>query len=677
MRSISFASRRATATAVAVALIAGSLTIGGAIGLGLRLPGGWFGFGPDDNAELDYGALGRRVQRMDPGHMTTDAVVPEPDAAVGDARPPFRPRAVKPAPVVHSFTNDDFDDAYAVDELPFSARSDASGASRQTGEPTDCLPAGGTTWYRFDAGEPMALFGDTFGSRGATALGIYSGDSLAELTKVACDVNALGNAQVGFKATSGTYWFQVSRAIAEGPVFFELTSVGATTVETVSPSGDRPDMHAGVDHPEVSADGRWIVFISHARNLTTPPVDCGLPKCNTLYLRDRVTGTTEVIATAAAHEQLAMFGRPSLSPDGRFIGFFFLEAPGWPGFQGAPDAPEEGVNGYLYDRATGQFELVARNSAGEPGRGAPGRDSRTTQDFTPLTGSFAPSVSADGRYVAFASDAANLGGHVEAGRAWNVYRRDRVTGETRLVSVDAEGRPMRANSWVCTGRNLSGDGRYVFFSSTLGTGGESHDVLHLYLWDATTGRTRQVTQLPNGVQTLGSYCPTISLDGSRTAFVSRDALITEDTNGTPDVYTYDVATGRLHRASVTSAGEQTTDANYYSTENGEALIRAVTLSADGRYVAFDSSAPDLVPHWVGSTRRLDSGVPGPIQSYVHDVVTGATVVVSLSSTGELLAGNSVMPYVAPDGRSVSFMNSGLWSDANTVTQLDVMVHELR
>ena len=236
---------------------------------------------------------------------------------------------------------------------------------------------------------------------------------------------------------------------------------------------------------------------------------------------------------------------------------------------------------------------------------------------------------------------------------------------------------MKANSFACTGRNISGDGRYVFFGSTFGTGQNNHQVLHLYLWDATTGRTQLVTKQPDGRQPLGSYCPSISLDGSRTAFVSRDSLVPEDTNGTPDVYAYDVASRRLQRVSVTSAGKQSTDANYAHTEGSGVLPRSVTLSADGRYVAFDSSAPDLVPSWVGSTKRMESGTPGPIQVYVHDIATGATVLASVSSTGEPLAGNSVVPYISPDGSSVSFLNSGQWTDANSVTKLDVMVHELR
>jgi hypothetical protein len=154
-------------------------------------------------------------------------------------------------------------------------------------------------------------------------------------------------------------------------------------------------------------------------------------------------------------------------------------------------------------------------------------------------------------------------------------------------------------------------------------------------------------------------------------------LVPEDSNETPDVYAYEVATERLQRVSVTSAGEQTTDANYAGTEGSAVLPRSVSLSADGRYVAFDSAAPDLMPSWVGSTRRADSGTPGPIQVYVHDMVTGATVLASVSSIGEPLVGNSVVPYISPDGSVVSFLNSGLWTTANSVTQLDVLVHELR
>ncbi|MGI8407115.1 MAG: hypothetical protein ACR2L3_01195 [Actinomycetota bacterium] len=147
--------------------------------------------------------------------------------------------------------------------------------------------------------------------------------------------------------------------------------------------------------------------------------------------------------------------------------------------------------------------------------------------------------------------------------------------------------------------------------------------------------------------------------------MSRDPLVPEDTNGTPDVYVYEVKTGRIQRISVTSAGKQTHDPNYTGREYGF-LKRSVNLSADGRFAVFDSSSPDLAPSAVGSTRHP----PETTRVFVHDILTGATVLVSVSSTGEPLGGDSHMPYISADGSAVVFMHTPLSGVKR------VMVHEL-
>ena len=186
----------------------------------------------------------------------------------------------------------------------------------------------------------------------------------------------------------------------------------------------------------------------------------------------------------------------------------------------------------------------------------------------------------------------------------------------------------------------------------------------MLLWDARTGASTLVSRI--GHDGPGhSYCPSISLDGSRVGFVSVAALVPEDTNRTPDVYVYEVATGRLQRISVTSAGKQTHDPNFEGREYGH-LRRSVNLSADGRYAVFDSAAPDLAPSAVGSTRHP----PETTRIFLHDILTGATRLVSLSSTGEPLGGDSHMGYISADGSAVVFMNTG-------PSGLErVMVHEL-
>lgn len=691
-------SKRRTHPPVLVAVVTTAAVLTAAVGLGMRLPSSWRHSAPDDVTSLTYGNLGRGLETLSDRYVRWVLGIPDENAgtqALGttasvDPAPPSWPSgAPMPEDVAHPFTNDRFEHAYLVTGLPFRARTDTKAASRQPSEPSSCASAGGTAWYRYQPSTDVALFADTFGTGSTTALGVFRGTSLRDLQLVKCDTNVLGNSQIGFRAVKGaTYYFQVTSPLGGGPTVFELAAVGGTTVETVSPTGGPADKSTTpfANRPEISTDGRWITFASEASNLTPTRPDCGDPTgCRTIYLRDRMTGRTTIVATTPKQGGGGLAWQ-TLSANGRYVGFGFLPGTLPGGFQGADDAPPEQISAYIYDRITGEFELVSRNSAGEPARGTPGQSAGVIAGKgAPFVaeGSQAALLSADGRYVAFTSNANNLGGHTEQAYAYNVYWRDRVTGVTRLVSVDSDGEPMvKANSYSCAGRNISGDGRYVFFCSTFGTGSSPSDNnalrMHLYLWDATTGRTRLVTALPSGGDTKGSSCPSLSLDGSRAAFTSNDALVPDDTNGGPDVYSYDIATRRLQRVSVTSAGEQTTDVNYPSTESSSIDSRAVTLSADGRYIAFDSAAPDLVPTSAGGSRQTtERSTPGPVAVYVHDMITEATVLASVSATGERLAGYSVVPYISADGRWVSFYNSSRQATRDAPVDFDVMVHQLR
>ena len=684
---------------VLVAVVTTSVVLAAAVGLGMRLPSSWRQSAPDDVTSLSYGNLGRGLETLSDQYVRSVLGIPGDDAASPALRgaaasadgtlPRWPGDAPIPEDVTHPFTNDRFEHAYRVTGLPFRARTDTKAASRQASEPSNCASAGGTAWYRYRPSTGVALFADTFGTGKTTALGVFRGTSLGDLQMVRCDTNVLGNSQVGFRAAKGeTYYFQVTSPLGGGPTVFELAAVGVTTVETISPSGRPADQGTTppTNRPEISTDGRWITFASDAMNLTPTPPECGDPTgCHTIYLRDRMTGTTKIVATTSKHGEGGLAWQ-TMSANGRYVGFGFKPGSLPGGFQGSHDAPPDQISIYLYDRITGKFELVSRNSAGEPARGTPGQSAGVIGGKgSPFLseGSQAIMLSADGRYVAFTSNGNNLGGHTEQGYAYNVYWRDRVTGVTRLVSVDADGDPMvKANSYSCAGRNISGNGRYVFFCSTFGTGSSpsDNDALRmlLYLWDAKTGRTRLVTPLPRGGETKGSSCPSLSLDGSRAAFTSNDALVADDTNGGPDVYSYDVATRRLRRVSVTSSGEQTTDLNYPSTESSAVDSRAVTLSADGRYIAFDSAAPDLVPTSAGGSRQtIEGSTSGPVAVYVHDMKTGATVLASVSATGEPLAGYSVVPYISADGRWVSFFNSGRRTTSDLPVDYDVVVHQLR
>ena len=661
-------------TVTAVAAV-GVMLLGTAIGVGLRWPDAWWRRGPADATGLDYSTSSTRLERLRAAYIRA-LLGGDPLAAIApsEAQPAsgqLRNARANEVEVAHAFTNDDVEDAYDIPSVPFRATTDTTGATRQASDPSDCSPVGGTAWYRYRPTGELGLFADTFGSAGPTALAVYTGEQPDALAFVGCDINALGNAQVGFRPTSGaTYWFQVTAPGGGGPTIFELAAVGPTTLESLSPSGGPADA-GSFDHPDISADGRYIAFASYARNLAPNPPPCpdaGL--CETLYLRDRVTGTTTALATQSnpANEESwsGVPFLPSVSADGRYVSYSALSFP-VVGHDGPPEAQPTGNSTYLYDRVTGLTELVSRNSAGEPAQSDPAVNFGYLGAFP--TGSAASSVSADGRYVVFNSDAKNLGGQVERGER-NTYRRDRLTGTTTLVSTNPSGEPNHADNCAGTGRNISHDGRYVSFLSTYGTGTEGSGRIYFnYLWDATSGRSQLVSKRPQ--VTAGNYCAGgIALDGSRVGFVTTEALVPEDTNGTPDVYVYDVTSGNVRRVSVTSAGEQTADPNVEGEKIGP-FARGVTLSADGRFAVFDSAAPGLAPGAVGSTGNASAGPPGPRQVYLHDLVTGATTLVSVSSTGEPLSGESILPYISPGASAVTFLH------ADSSGRLDVVVHELR
>lgn len=213
--------------------------------------------------------------------------------------------------------------------------------------------------------------------------------------------------------------------------------------------------------------------------------------------------------------------------------------------------------------------------------------------------SYSASISADGRYIAFGSDATNLVTGGTNGN-WDVFVRDRQLGTTELVSSDSGGVQGNGDSYGFDG-SISADGRCVAFVSTASN------------------------------------------------------LVPGDTNGITDVFVHDRQTGATERVSVTSAGAQVSGA-----------IDNASISADGRYVAFDSSASNLVPGDTNASRDI----------FVHDRVSGMTERVSVDSGGGEGNNHSHYALISADGRYVSFYSEAsnlVAGDTNACR--DVFVHD--
>ena len=276
---------------------------------------------------------------------------------------------------------------------------------------------------------------------------------------------------------------------------------------------------------------------------------------------------------------------------------------------------------YVYDGETGQLSLESIGRLGEPADG----DSHTVD------------VSADGRFVVFAAEAGNLTAPSFAPGTAHVFLRDRIEGTTRLLTVGAEGKPANAPSRTPV---INSAGTAVVFESTasdLPVPGRGN---RIFLVDVASGAMTRLDEPVDGHSRPGaSMSPAISADGHFVAFVSRADLTcaarcSED-NGLADVYVRDTRTHTIRRISRSVAGGEA---------NGASFDPAI--SGDARYVAFVSDATNLTR---GVVRR------GP-QIYVHDLLSGATELITRTRAGRPANGASARPALSHDGQRIAYQS---------------------
>jgi archaellum component FlaF (FlaF/FlaG flagellin family) len=349
------------------------------------------------------------------------------------------------------------------------------------------------------------------------------------------------------------------------------------------------------------------------------------------------TTTRLSISSSGAQANLPSYA-VAITPDGRYVAFTSVATNLVPGdTNGTADA-------FVRDRQTGETTRVSITDSGE----------ETASSGAQEGGSVALGITPDGRYVLFRSDAPN----VVAGtnRRFNVFVRDRVRGRTTRVSVSSTG---RAGNALSQSASISADGRYVVFESQASNlvPGDTNRSSDIFVHDGQTGRTSRVSVSSRMRQGNGaSYSPAISADGRYVAFDSHASnLVPRDTNRANDIFLNDRRTGRTSLVSVSSRNTQ-----------GNRRSEAAALSADGRYVAFASVASNLV--------SKDTNHIGDI--FVRDRVTHRTRRVSVSSRGAQANRFSGPLSISPEGRYVGFESLAsnlVASDRNKAT--DVFVHD--
>lgn len=407
-------------------------------------------------------------------------------------------------------------------------------------------------------------------------------------------------------------------------------SHAAETVR-VSIASDGTEANQWAYAPSVSANGRYVVFETYADNLVAGDAN----GTSDIFVHDRETGETTRISVASDGSQSNGGSHsPRLSADGRYVVFSST----------ADNLVAKDTNGvadiFIHDRQTGKTVSASVAS-----------DSTQAND-----GSYNPSVSTDGRYVAFSSSADNLvTGDTNA--SGDIFVHDSKTGQTTRVSVTSNGAEANGTSQYPA---ISADGRYVAFSSYADTlvAGDSNGAQDIFVHDNQTGQTTRVSVASDGTQANGDIVdyPAISANGRYVAFSSSaDNLVVGDTNVHADIFVHDTQYGETTRVSVASDGTEANDPSVYP-----------SLSADGRFVSFSSYANNLVAG--------DSNGAGDV--LVHDRKTGKTTFASVASDGTQAAGLSETSDISADGRFVAFMSYA----ANLVTGDtngwgDVFVHD--
>jgi Tol biopolymer transport system component len=372
--------------------------------------------------------------------------------------------------------------------------------------------------------------------------------------------------------------------------------------------------------------------------------------------------TTRISVSAGGTEGNNMSQTPSISTDGRYVVFQSQ----------ASNLVLNDTNGetdiFIYDRTTKAIERV--NLA------ADGTQANDVSAFGAGRNIFtgAPvlnSVNGNGRYVVFMSEAQNLLPPGEKTTTnYDIFVKDRVSGAIQRVSggIGAD----EANA-ISEYASISPDdtGRYVVFASRasnlVATVPDTNGSEDVFLYDRNTAKTEFISVGTGG--TIGddeSLQGVMSADGNLIAFTSSAGnLVSSDTNNCADVFVRDRVAGTTTRVSVSSSG-----AEAITPTDGTSLFCVSgmpSISADGRFVAFESTATNLVP----------DDTNGRMDIFLRDRQAGTTTRVSVSADGKQIYGDSYTPSISADGHYIAYVSGAKDILPNSIygDTLDVFIYD--
>ncbi len=414
-------------------------------------------------------------------------------------------------------------------------------------------------------------------------------------------------------AVNTAYSYAVFTRDVVGNTSPPVVTTSRTPPETVRVSV-APDGPGLIAAPAISADGRWVTYDSLAVNVVAGDTNAE----RDVFLYDAVSRTTQRVSVATGDiESNGWSGGAAISSDGRWVAYYSAAS------NLVAGDTNDGWDVFLFDRV-----------------------GRTTQRVSMGTGevqsdqgswSFSPAISADGRWIIYTSDAANLVAG-DTNDAWDVFLFDTIGRTTERVSVGTGGVQSDGPS---TSGYISADGRWITYRSAASNlvDGDTNGVEDLYLFDTVTRATLRVSVGIGDVQAnAASFAGGLSADGRWITYTSGASnLVAGDTNGAWDVFLYDTVGRTTSRVSVAAGDVQ-----------GNGASRGRAISSDGRWITYDSDAPNLV---AGDTN-------GVADVFLFDTLSRTTQLVSVANDGlESNGGGSVNSAISGDGRWITFASN--------------------
>ena len=413
-----------------------------------------------------------------------------------------------------------------------------------------------------------------------------------------------------------------------GDIFVRDLLTGKTTLVSVNATGTASGFGSNSNYGLISDDGRYVAFTSYARDIVTNDTNSSPD----VFLRDLQTGTTKIVSINMAGTGTAAGGPSELidmSPDGRFVTFSSHTRDLTPHI----DSKNLGSDIYIRDMLTNKTELVSVNAAGvATGNGM----------------CYGGSVSGDGRYVVFTSESSDLVPNDTPTR--DVFLRDRQTRTTTRISTNYSG--TAGGNWESDGGVIDRGGRVVVFATAaidLSPLPDANGLADIYIYDVRTKTKKLITVNVAGNATGGGLYRgyydhgvqfTVSDDARYVAFMSQSGdLVANDTNGNgDDIFLYEVATQQKSLVSVNPAGTSGLIGGSFNP----------SISAGGRFVAFESLANDLV-----NVADEPNGFTTDV--FVRDLLTGKTYLASINNAGTRTGnGFSFQPFISADGTRLVF-----------------------